>query len=186
MRDKSGTFLLWHPGYIALRTQLRTLGPDKDTWDTMADEVPCGLWQPLSIALTRGHMDVWNNNKTSRGTFAKHITLIYGKYPSVSWIENRFETGCTWNNLKKWETDEGNGRSWEKITSGLGQRFTGDEKMFLSNSTNLCLKTGTNEMFKRREKGVKGFYKKPRLFKQSWADAFCFSPAQLSVLVGGN
>ena len=85
MRDKSGTFLLWHPGYIALRTQLRTLGPDKDTWDTMADEVPCELWQPLSIALTRGHRDVWNNNKT--------ISSKHFRHRVVSWQRHEFWIG---------------------------------------------------------------------------------------------
>ena len=94
MRDKSSTFLLCCPGYIALRTPLGTPSPDKDTWDAMADEVPCELWQPLSIALTGGHMGIWNN-KALWSTFS--------------------QVGC--NNLKKWETDGGNGRSWEKITS---------------------------------------------------------------------
>ena len=112
MRDKSSTFLLCCPGYIALRTPLGTPSPDKDTWDAMADEVPCELWQPLSIALTGGHMGIWNN-KALWSTFS--------------------QVGC--NNLKKWETDGGNGRSWEKITSpqtspreAKHKGSTGDEK----------------------------------------------------------
>ena len=80
------------------------------------------------------------------GTYAKHIALIYGHWTldniqrtlSTHELVHGLRIGFSQRQgarLKKWETDEGNGRSWGKITSGLGQRFAGDEKMFLSNST---------------------------------------------------
>ena len=133
MRDKSSTFLLCRPGYIALRTPLGTPSPDKDTWDAMADEVPCELWQPRSIALTGGHMGIWNN-KALWSTFS--------------------QVGC--NNLKKWETDGGNGRSWEKITSpqtspreAKHKGSTGDEKRRL-----MC-----GKKIQHLERGVKSIFK---------------------------
>ena len=139
--------LLW--GHMAL---IRTPGIPWLMRSLVSCDNPYPLLSPENTRISK------NNNKTPWGAFAKDIAHRK-RFETQDLRQGKVGSGCN-DNLKKWEAEreemeEGGKRLHQQpARTNLNTKVAGDEKINLSDSTNPHLKTGTNEVFKRREKGM--------------------------------
>ena len=126
MRDKSGTFLLWHPGSIALRTTLRTGGPDKDAGmpGLMRFLVSCDMSYPLHL-LEATWISLWNNKFC--GPSSPSIELMFCTLKMGKWKQYTYHIlTCGGMDLKSLKSKVGRTKEMEEARKRL--RWASDDE----------------------------------------------------------